>query len=132
MAAAAQSQRWPAAQVAVAVVGVWVGLLLYGGLLPPETDLERYRLAFCALWTALAAAIWLRSLQQPRYWPIWALTSGLATAVTVAVQELGWPALLAPIAGVLLTWAGRQILIRPSVRTSPDRGWRSRCGSRAG
>lgn len=52
-------------------------------------------------------------MQQPRYWPVWALTSGLATAVIVAVQELGLPALLGPIAGVLLTWAGRHVLIRP-------------------
>ncbi len=95
------------------IVGVPVGLLLSGGLLPPETDLERYRLVCCALWTALAAAIWLRSLQQPRYWPVWALTSGLATAIIVAVQGLGLPALLGPIAGVLLTWAGRRVLIRP-------------------
>jgi hypothetical protein len=95
------------------IVGVPVGLLLSGGLLRPETDLELYRLGFCALWTALAAAIWLRSLQQPRYWPFWALTSGLATAIIVAVQELGLAALLGPIVGVLLTWAGRRVLVRP-------------------
>jgi hypothetical protein len=95
------------------IVGAPVGLLLSGGLLPPETDLERYRLVFCGLWTALAAGIWLRSWQQPRYWPVWALTSGLATAIIVAVQGLGLAALLGPIAGVLLTWAGRWMLIRP-------------------
>jgi hypothetical protein len=95
------------------IVGIPVGLLLYGGLLPPQTALERYRLVFCALWTTLAAAIWLRSLHQPRYWPVWALTSGLATAIVAAVQELGLPALLGPILGVLLCWAGRQLLIRP-------------------
>ncbi|HSL07027.1 MAG TPA: hypothetical protein VK887_03520 [Pseudonocardiaceae bacterium] len=95
------------------IVGVPVGLLLSGGLLPPETDLARYRLAFCALWTALAAGIWLRSVQQPRYWPVWALTSGLATAIIVAVHGLGLSALLGPVVGVLLTWAGRRVLIRP-------------------
>jgi hypothetical protein len=52
-------------------------------------------------------------LQQPRYWPFWALTSGLATAIIVAVHELGLAALLGPIVGVLLTWAGRQVLVRP-------------------
>lgn len=52
-------------------------------------------------------------LSQPRYWPVWALTSGLATAIVVAVGELGLPALLGPILGVLLTWAARQLLIRP-------------------
>jgi hypothetical protein len=95
------------------IVGVPVGLLLSGGLLPPETDLARYHLVFCALWTALAAGIWLRSLRQPRYWPVWALTSGLATAIIVAVHGLGLPALLGPVVGVLLTWAGRRVLIRP-------------------
>lgn len=95
------------------IVGVPVGLLLYGGLLPPQTVLERYRLGFCVLWTALATAVWLRSLHQPRYWPLWALTSGLATAIIVAVQKLGLPALLGAILGVLLSWAARQLLIRP-------------------
>ncbi len=95
------------------IVGVPVGLLLYGGLLPPETPLERYRLVFCVLWTALAAGIWLRSLYQPRYWPVWALTSGLATALVLVVTELGLPVLIGPIIGVLLTWAGRRVLIRP-------------------
>ena len=57
---------------------------------------------------ALSAAIWLRSWQQPRYWPVWALTSGLATALIVAVQGLGLAALLGSIVGVLLTWAGRR------------------------
>jgi hypothetical protein len=95
------------------IVGVPVALLLSGGLLQPDTDLERYRLVFCALWTALAAAIWLRSLQQPRLWPVWALASGLATALIVAVQELGLPALLGPIVGVLLAWAGRRMMIQP-------------------
>ncbi|HEX8761735.1 MAG TPA: hypothetical protein VF734_17580 [Pseudonocardiaceae bacterium] len=95
------------------IVGVPVGLLLSGGLLPPETDLERYRLVFCGLWIALSTAIWLRSWQRPRYWPVWALTSGFATAIIVAVQGLGLAALLGPIVGVLLTWAGRWVLIRP-------------------
>ena len=95
------------------IVGVPIALLAYGGLLPPGTGLERARLGCCALWTALAAGIWLRSVRQPRYWPVWALTSGLTTAVVVAVQGPGWPALLGPIIGVLLTWTGRQILIRP-------------------
>ncbi len=95
------------------IVGVPVALLLSGGLLQPETDLVRYRLVFCALWTALATAIWLRWLQQPRLWPVWALASGLATALIVAVQELGLPALLGPIVGVLLAWAGRRMMIRP-------------------
>jgi hypothetical protein len=97
----------------VGIVGVPVGLLWSGGLLVPETQLERYRLACCALWITLAAAIWLRSLYQPRYWPVWALTSGLTTAFVVAVAEFGWSAALGPIIGVLLTWAGRQVLIRP-------------------
>lgn len=95
------------------IVGVPVALLLSGGLLAPETDLERYRLAFCALWTALAAGIWLWSWRQPRLWPVWALVSGLATAFIVAVQELGLPALLGPIVGLLLAWAGRRMMIQP-------------------
>ncbi|MGH3933835.1 MAG: hypothetical protein ACRDS1_02440, partial [Pseudonocardiaceae bacterium] len=97
----------------VGIVGVPVGLLGYGGLLPPGTQLERYRLACCTLWITLAAAIWLRSLYQPRYWPLWALTSGLATALVIAVPRFESSALLGPIVGVLLTWTARQVLIRP-------------------
>jgi len=88
------------------IVGVPVALLLSVGLLQPETGLERHRLVFCAGWIALSAAVWLRTLRRPRYGPVWALMSGLATASVVGVDALGLPALLAPLVGVLLTWAG--------------------------
>jgi hypothetical protein len=95
------------------IVGVPVGLLIFGGLLPAEPGLERYRLVFCLLWTGLAAGIWLRSWQQPRYWPVWALTSSFTTASLVALGGAGLPALLGPLVAVLLSWAGRRVLLRP-------------------
>src|SRR3712207_9010496 len=80
------------------VVGAPAGLLLVGGLLPAEPGLERYRLAFCLLWTALATGLWLRDRQQPRHWPLWALTSSFPSAV---FPGAGGAARVGPPASVL-------------------------------
>lgn len=95
------------------IVGVPVGSLGFAGLLTPVTDLAQDRLVFALLWTAAAAAIWLRSWQQPRYWPFWALMAGLGTGIVGTFEGSGSGALLTPVAAVLLTVAGRQVLLRP-------------------
>ncbi|MGH4025899.1 MAG: hypothetical protein ACRDRV_15085 [Pseudonocardiaceae bacterium] len=88
------------------IVGVPVALLWLAPAAPA------HRLVFAALWIAVAAGNWLRSWQQPRYWPVWALMSALGTALVVVLDGPGW-ALLAPVVAVLLTWAGRRVLLRP-------------------
>lgn len=100
--------RW-ALGLPLALLGI-VGVP--GALLWLTPAMPGHRLVLAALWIALAAGIWLRSARQPRYWPVWALTSALGAALLVVIDGPGW-VLLAPVVAVLLTWAARRVLLRP-------------------